>query len=147
MGEIAYMREKKELAVQYMQENPRRVMELSWLRFLTVWSGGTPYPVKDFLTNHDLWFRYVLLFNIFAAFGMLAGIIVLWRRHSKYAFPLALAPLVFPIPYYLTLVEPRYRLPIDPIVLLLLATALQSVRRFGVRSENGPRPRNGAAGT
>ncbi len=137
MGEIAYMQEKKELAVQYVEENPRRVMELSWLRFLTVWSGGTAYPVRDFLANHDLWFRYVLLFNIVAAFGTLSGIIVLWRSHSKYTFPLAVPVLIYPFPYYLTLVEPRYRLPIDPIVLLLLAVALYVLIGRQTLSESG----------
>lgn len=124
MGEIAYMREKKELAIRYALENPGRVAELSWRRFLTVWSGGTAYPLRDFLARRSAWFRYVLLFNLLEAIGALAGIVILWRRRSAHAFPLAAAPIVYPIPYYLTLVEPRYRLPIDPIVLLLLAVAL-----------------------
>jgi hypothetical protein len=131
MGEIAYMREKGNLALAYLEENPRRVMELSWRRFLTVWSGGTAYPVGDFLRYRDLWFRYVVLFNLFAAIGALAGIIVLWRSHSPYTFPLAIAPLVFPLPYYVTLVEPRYRLPVDPIVLLLLAVTLLALLKRG----------------
>jgi len=131
MGEIAYMQEKKHLAFEYMEQNPRRGMELSVRRFLTVWSGGTAYPVRDFFNNRDLWFRYVLLFNLFAALGVLGGILILWRSHSEYTFPLAVVPLVFPWPYYLTLVEPRYRLPIDPIVMLLLAVT--SLALFGRR--------------
>lgn len=127
MGEIAYMREKKELALEYALENPRRVAELSWRRFLTVWSGGTAYPLRDFLARSSAWFRYVLLFNSLAAIGALAGIVILWRRRSAYAFPMAVAPVVYPLPYYLTLVEPRYRLPIDPMVLLLLAVALYAL--------------------
>jgi len=127
MGEIAYMQEKRNLAVKYMEDNPRRVIDLSWRRFLTVWSGGTAYPVRDLLRNRDPWFRYVLLFNLVAAIGALVGIVVLWRSHSAYTLPLALAPLLFPLPYYLTLVEPRYRLPIDPVVLLLLASTLHSL--------------------
>jgi hypothetical protein len=136
MGELAYMEEKRNLALAYMEENPRRVVELTWRRFLTVWSGGTAYPVRDFLRVRDLWFRYVLLFNILAAIGALAGIVLLWRRQSsEYTFPLGVAVLVFPWPYYLTLVEPRYRLPIDPVVLLLLAvTALACASGSHVRS-------------
>ena len=127
MGEIAYMREKGNIAVAFAEENPRRVLELSWRRFITVWSGGTAYPIRDFLRNSDLWFRYVLLFNLFAAMGALTGIVVLWRSHSAYTFPLAVAVLIFPVPYYVTLVEPRYRLPIDPVVLLLLAAWLRAL--------------------
>lgn len=124
MGEIAYMQEKKELALKFAKDNPGRVAELSWRRFLAVWSGGTVYPVRDFLASRSAWFRYVLLFNLLAAIGALAGIVILSRRRSPYAFPAAVAPIVYPIPYYLTLVEPRYRLSIDPIVLLLLAVTL-----------------------
>ena len=123
MGEIAYMRQKSTLALDYLEHNPARVVALSLRRFLGVWSGGTSFPVRDFLRSKSLWFRYVLLFNLAAAIGALAGIVRLWRACSLYIFPLAMAALVFPIPYYVTLVEPRYRLPIDPIVLLLLAVA------------------------
>ncbi|MGD0965746.1 MAG: glycosyltransferase family 39 protein [Candidatus Acidiferrales bacterium] len=137
MGEIAYMREKRYLALEYMAGNPRRVAELSARRFLAVWSGGTAYPVRDFFDNPDLWFRYVLLFNLFAAMGVLAGIVALWQSHSAYTFPLAVAPVVFPLPYYLSLVEPRYRLPIDPIVLLLLAVALHALLG-GFRAATSP---------
>jgi len=126
-GEIAYMEEKQKLAIEFMEQHPARVLELSWRRFLTVWSGGTAYPVRDLFRNHDVWFRYVLLFNLAAAIGALAGIAILWRSRSVFAFPLTVAPLIFPLPYYLTLVEPRYRLPIDPIVLLLLAVTLCAV--------------------
>jgi hypothetical protein len=132
MGEIAYMSEKRNLAFEFVEHNPRRVLELSVLRFITVWSGGTAYPVRDFFKNHDLWFRYVLLFNIVAAIGTLTGIVLLWRARSEYTFPLAASILIYPIPYYLTLVEPRYRLPIDPIVMLLLAVTLQAL--FGHRA-------------
>ena len=136
MGEIAYMREKRDLAIEFVLENPGRVLELSVLRFVTVWSGGTAYPVKDFFENHDLWFRYVLLFNIFAGIGTLVGILLLWRAHSEYTFPLAATILIYPVPYYLTLVEPRYRLPIDPLVMLLLAVALQGLLGRGEIAES-----------
>jgi 4-amino-4-deoxy-L-arabinose transferase-like glycosyltransferase len=136
MGEIAYMREKRNLAIEFVEENPRRVLELSVLRFITVWSGGTAYPVRDFFNNHDLWFRYVLLFNIVAAFGTLTGILLLWRGHSEYTFPLAATILIYPVPYYLTLVEPRYRLPIDPLVMMLLAVTLQALLGHGESAES-----------
>ena len=69
----------------------------------------------------SLWFRYVLIFNILTAVGALAGIIVLVARRSAYTFPLAIFPLVLPWAYYLTIVEPRYRQPVDPVVMLLTA--------------------------
>ena len=69
----------------------------------------------------SLWFRYVLIFNILTAVGALAGIIVLIARRNAFTFPLAIFPLVLPWAYYLTIVEPRYRQPVDPVIMLLTA--------------------------
>ncbi|MGB8524722.1 MAG: hypothetical protein WCD43_17290, partial [Candidatus Acidiferrales bacterium] len=52
-------------------------------------------------------------------------IVILFRSRNVYAFPAAVFPIVFPWAYYLTLVLPRYRLPIDPIVMLLTAIAIE----------------------
>ena len=125
LGEIAYMQEKREEAIRYMLTHPSREAHLIGRRFIALWSGGTPNPLSDFFRYHSLWFRSVLLFNILAAIGALLGIVVLIRRRNTYAFPVAVFPLVFPWAYYATLALPRYRLPIDPIVLLLAAVALQ----------------------
>jgi hypothetical protein len=124
MGEVAYMQEKRRQAVSYILGHPGREAGLIAGRFVSIWAGGTPSPIADFLRNPSLWFRYVLLFNLLAAFGALAGIIVLARARNSYAFPLAVYPLVFPWAYYLTLALPRYRHPIDPVLMLLTAVAL-----------------------
>jgi hypothetical protein len=46
---------------------------------------------------------------------------VLIRRRSPYAFPAAVYPAVYPWLYHITCTNLRYRHPIDPVVLLLLA--------------------------
>ncbi|MFZ0465944.1 MAG: glycosyltransferase family 39 protein [Candidatus Acidiferrales bacterium] len=127
MGEIHYMRYKKHEALAYMRTHSEREVYLIWERFIVLWTGGTPNPVQDFRRFHDAWFRYVLLFNICAALGALAGIIILICKRSLYALPLAVFPIVFPCAYYLTLAAPRYRLPIDPVVILLTAIALAAL--------------------
>jgi 4-amino-4-deoxy-L-arabinose transferase-like glycosyltransferase len=124
-GEIAYMREKLDDAIDYILHHPGRETGLIAGRFVSLWAGGTPAPFSDFLRNHSLWFRYVLLFNLVAAVGTVAGIILLFRAHNPYAFPVAMFPVVFPWAYYLTLSLPRYRHPIDPALLLLLGVTLQ----------------------
>ena len=127
MGETAYMQEKQQQAVGYMASHPTREAHLIGNRIISVWSGGTPTPVKDFLNFPSLWFRFVLLFNVAAAIAALLGIVILFRHRSVYAFPAAVFPAVFPWAYYLTLVLPRYRLPIDPIVMLLTAIAIERI--------------------
>jgi Dolichyl-phosphate-mannose-protein mannosyltransferase len=130
MGEIAYMAEKRNDAIRYILTFPSHEAELIAGRFVMLWSGGTLHPVDDFIHNQSLWFRYVLLFNIAAGLGALAGIVVLIRRHSIYTFPLAAGPIIFPFAYYFTLALPRYRHPIDPTLMLLTAIAISnSLRR------------------
>lgn len=124
LGEIAYMREKRDLALAYIFDHPGKELQLTGRRFLALWCGGTPYPIDDFLETSSFQFRFVLLFNLFVALGSLAGVILLVRVKNRYWVPLAIFPLVFPITYYLTMVVPRYRLPIDPVLMMLTALAL-----------------------
>jgi len=124
MGEIAYMQQKERDAVRYMLQHPAREAYLTWKRFLEFWSGGTPAPIGDLLRSRSAWFDFVLLFNLITAIGALAGIIALFRRRSVYLFPLAVFPVVFPWAYYLTVVMPRYSLPIEPAVMLLSVAAI-----------------------
>lgn len=130
MGEIEYMREKQREAIEFILAHPARDVRQFASRFVGTWSGGTPTPLQDFVRTPGLWFRGVLLFNFFVAVGTAAGIVVLWKQRSAYLFPVAVFPVIFPWAYYLTLVVPRYRLPIDPAVMLLTAVALQAICRW-----------------
>jgi hypothetical protein len=127
MGEIEYMREKQREAIEFILAHPGRDVRQFASRFIGTWSGGTPTPLQDFVRTPGLWFRGVLLFNFFAAIGTAAGIVILWKQRSAYLFPIAVFPVIFPWAYYLTLVVPRYRLPVDPAVMLLTAVALQAI--------------------
>ncbi len=125
LGEIAYMQQKKQEAIAYMLSHPAREAHLILYRAISIWSGGTPYPIEDFLGTPSLRFRTILAFNIVATLGTIFGIIILFRERSPFAIPIAAFPLIYPWAYYLTLALPRYRLPIDPIVMLLLAISIQ----------------------
>jgi hypothetical protein len=52
-----------------------------------------------------------------------------WIKWRRYAFVLSVFPLVFPWIYYVTLPYLRYRHPIDPILMLLSALALDALLR------------------
>jgi hypothetical protein len=124
LGEIAYMREKREEAVHFMESRPSIALTQAGTRFVAFWSGGTASPVSYFRHSKSYWLRTVLVFNVFAALAMVAGIIVLLIERNAYTFPLATIPIFFPWPYYLTLANPRYRHPIDGCILLLAAIAI-----------------------
>jgi hypothetical protein len=136
-GEIAYMKDKRDAAMQYifshLFSSDGHERELIAGRFMMVWSGGSPQPIADFIRSKSGWFRYVLIFNLCAAIAGAIGIVLIFRARNPYAFPIAVGPLVFPFAYYLTLSLPRYRHPIDPTLMLLLALCICAlVTRIGL---------------
>src|SRR5277367_1206932 len=136
LGELAYMQQKKQEAIAYMFSHPGREAHLILDRAISIWSGGTPYPLEDFIGTPSLRFRGILAFNLVAALGTLCGIIILFRERSPFAVPIAAFPLIYPWAYYLTLALPRYRLPIDPIVMLLLAICIQRLAQKFARAKS-----------
>jgi hypothetical protein len=141
LGEIAYMREKQAAALDYIFTHPAREAQLISGRFVMFWSGGSEHPLDDFLNSKSAWFRYVLVFNLCAAAGALAAIALLFAERNRYAILLSAGPIVFPCAYYLTLALPRYRHPIDPALMLLLAWLLLRARAAG-----SPRASSGYSG-
>jgi len=127
LGEIAYMQEKEHEALQFMAEHPWDEARACWYRFVVMWTGGSAHPLDDFLDTDSWSFRGILLFNVLASIGALAGAVTLFGARSPYAFPLATFPLVFPMVYYFTLASARYRHPMDPIILLLAAVAVERI--------------------
>src|SRR5215467_3747842 len=128
MGEIAFMDEEKRKALAFMRAYPSIVVELTAKRFVAFWTG-LPDPVQSFKSTDSLLVRMLLVCNSLAGIGGFLGIVTLLWKRSPFAFPLAAYPLVYPWLYYLTHPNLRYRHPIDPVVLLLVAVAAGSVFR------------------
>ena len=136
MGEVAYMAEKSHDAVDYIFTHPAHEARLISGRFVMLWAGGSLHPLDDLFGKNAAWPRFILLFNLCAAAGTLAAVVILVLDRSTWAFPLAAVPVVFPLAYYMTLALPRYRHPIDPTLMLLLAI---TIKRAAHRS-GGKRP-------
>jgi dolichyl-phosphate-mannose-protein mannosyltransferase len=125
LGETAFLQEKWEKATQFIRSHPGLELHLIGKRVVATWTG-LESPVRDFLATDSLLIRGVLLCNVFAAAGALLGTVALWRRRTAFAFPSTAFPIVFPCLYYATHTSLRYRYPIDPIVLVLTAVAVQA---------------------
>jgi hypothetical protein len=145
MGEVAYMREKQHEATQWMIAHPSRVLELFKERFIATWAG-TPHPLNDFLGTRSLLIRSVFVSNILAAIGALLGIMTFYSsaKLRPYAVPVTAFPILFPFAFYLSQALFRYRYPIDPVVLLLAAVAVDTVvrraHRMARRTTSVPSP-------
>jgi Dolichyl-phosphate-mannose-protein mannosyltransferase len=123
LGENAFMQEKWTLATQFIRSNPALESHLIGRRIVATWLG-TEHPLADFLSTDSLLARAIFLCNLLVLAGTLMGIGVLFFRRSRFAFPLAVFPVAFPLIYYLTHTSLRYRHPADPALLILLAVAL-----------------------
>ncbi len=123
LGEIAFMQKKWALASDFIRTHKRLEIRLTAWRFSSFWLG-TFRPLQDFANADSPWIRLIFAANFFTAIGCAIGIVLLWRKHSPYLFPLAAFIVVVPIIYYVTHASLRYRHPIDPIVLLLAAVAV-----------------------
>jgi hypothetical protein len=112
MGELAFTRNKSALAIDYIRQHPAAFSTLSARRVLRFWTGtGTQNGSA--------------LFAIYATFTTLFGLIGLWQitraRRYTLAACFAIPFLLFPLPYYITHAEFRYRLLIDPLLTILAA--------------------------
>jgi 4-amino-4-deoxy-L-arabinose transferase-like glycosyltransferase len=127
LGETAFMKEKWNLATEFIRTHKRLEARLLGWRFMDFWLGSF-HPVQDFENSDSAWIRIIIAFNLITAIGSLIGIVVLWRPRSPYVFPAAIFILAFPLVYYATHASLRYRHPIDPIVLMLTAIAVTGAK-------------------
>ncbi len=114
-GEVAYMHDKSALAKAYIRSHPSVFLRLSAVRFFRFWAGTG---------NKD----GSVIFALHAVLTTSLGFMGIWRLVREGRLRLAvlfLLPLmVFPLPYYITHAEFRYRLVIDPLLTILAAYAL-----------------------
>jgi 4-amino-4-deoxy-L-arabinose transferase-like glycosyltransferase len=112
LGEVAYMRHKSALAQEYIRAHAGEFLRLSTIRFLRYWTGTG--------SQHGS-----IVFTIHAVLTTLGGVVGLGRMLQRRSFRLAslfLLPLIlFPLPYYITHAEFRYRLVVDPLLTILAA--------------------------
>jgi len=132
LGEANYMEVKQREAVQFITAHPRTFLRSILDRFVDTWTG-----LSDVLS--DRWAaalhggRAYLWFT--SAFSLLAfaGIYLTWRVSGWEGMPVWIAPLVFPVTYYVTHSTLRYRHPIDPLLAVLAVYSLAYARSLASR--------------
>jgi hypothetical protein len=117
-GEVAYTRGKSEQASDFIRSHPRWFVQMTARRVVRFWSGTGNTETSPTFPMHAL---------LTTCFGF-AGLVLAWRRGMHSFVSLAILPvLLFPVPYYLTHAEFRYRLNIDPLMTVLAAYALMQL--------------------
>jgi len=96
---------------------------------METWTGfGEPF--LDIWRGAGATLRAELALNYALTVLMLLGLAGARRSLSLASLPLLNVIVVFPVVYYVTHTTPRYRHPIDPIIVLLAAYALVSGGRY-----------------
>lgn len=120
LGEVAFMREKSTLAVAAIKADPARFVQLTFIRAGRFWLYLGGFKSSALLT----------LELMITSLMSLAGLILVFRRSQAVGALLALPFLVFPLPYYITHPDFRFRLLLHPLALLLTTLVLQECYRY-----------------
>ena len=100
MGEPAYDRLKKSQALTWMRSHPRRLLELTMVRFVQFWF---PVPSPPRRATYTIWIITLL---------SIPGFVLMLYRNLSVAAVIGAIFLLYPLLYYVVVSEERYRLPI-----------------------------------
>jgi hypothetical protein len=119
-GEVAYVAQKSTEARTFIATHPVTFMNLTLRRFVRFWTGSGSRGGSAFFVLHAC---------ISTLLGLI-GIGFLARRQPAIACLCALPLLLFPLPYYITHAEFRYRLVLDPLLTVLAAYGLGALFKW-----------------
>jgi hypothetical protein len=105
IGEIAYMDQKRQQALAWISTHKQRFLVLTAERFRLFWFPRLPRRWQSFIEA---------LISLLGIAGLMA---LVWDQKSI-AWYLGAAMVFYPLPFYFIQVTPRFRLPIEPILLL-----------------------------
>jgi len=120
LGEIRFMDEKKRELQEFVREHPGQFVRFTLERVWYFWAAP---PQATIVAGYDLWIARHVEFLMAAIFAF-AGLVLTFLRKNRYARLLAPFLIVYPLPYYLVNPFPRYKHPIEPVMLMLIVYVL-----------------------
>jgi len=141
LGEVGYIQSRQKTGLQFVREHPAEFIWVSLKRATYFWRGTS-------LLARIPWYWVPASFAVLSYLSLFA-VVTMFRR-KPYAWQVLLGViLLYPLPYYLTFNETRYRHAIEPIMLLLVAYTLERALAYLVETVDGRSartPRSAAAG-
>lgn len=119
MGEYPYIRQCRREVTEWIRERPGECAERTLRRIAWFWLGRFAH---DRSGTHSL--LKAAAYTLPGALALLAALL-LWPRRSVRVLVWTL--MIFPLPYYICLVMARYRLPIEPLVLVMAAAGALAI--------------------
>jgi len=121
LGELAYVRQRGELAKAWISEHPEHFAALSLKRFYFFWAS-VPHPTdKHWFLDFVRQVNYCL-----PSITGILGLALSLRRRTPAAGLLAWVFVLLPVTYYFVTVEARFRHPLEPLIVILSVYLFQS---------------------
>ena len=131
MGEPAYLAEKQIEAREWFGQHRLRFAELTLRRILYNWTGF--WSFRPLWTLGGTGLPHILTYSLTSVLAM-AGLGFAFRGHREGAVPLVILVVCFPLVYYITHLDERYRHPIDPVIVILAVFGAITLRRQWARA-------------
>jgi 4-amino-4-deoxy-L-arabinose transferase-like glycosyltransferase len=129
MGELHFMAEKKAEVREFVREHPARFLWFTLEHAVYFWIAPPQATIVD---GYDLMISRHVNFGLAAGLAF-AGLWLVLRRGVRGGFLLACFLLIYPLPYYLVNPFVRYKHPIEPEMVLLIAYLFWEARKIEVR--------------
>jgi 4-amino-4-deoxy-L-arabinose transferase-like glycosyltransferase len=119
LGELAYVRVKKQASLDFMKRFPGLYLLLVAKRFIFTWTGYWSFR-KSYLAAEPFEIPNVLLSTVLTVLLLISASKALKNRR-QFAVPLLLVLASYPLIYYIAHSGAEYRHPIDPICVVFVA--------------------------
>jgi hypothetical protein len=130
LGEIRFMDQEKRELQEFVRERPEKVLRFTAQRIWYFWAAP---PQATVVAGYDFRIERHAQFFLAALFAF-AGLVLTFRRKNRYRWLLAPFLLIYPLPYYLVNPFPRYKHPIEPVMLILIVYIVWEARKVRVGS-------------
>jgi hypothetical protein len=121
------MSAKQREAIEYIESHPAVFLKSSFDRVVDTWTGWNDVPWDRWVHALHAGTAYIWSTTIFSLLAFV-GLFLAVRSGGFATAPIWIAPIVFPVTYYITHSQLRYRHPIDPVITVLAVYALAHVR-------------------
>ena len=127
LGELNYMASKHSRAIAYITNHPERYAFRSLRHAIFMWTGFWSFN-REYLRQEPFDPENICFLSLFSLLSVV-GLYSMFREgRGTTARLYFLVLLSFPVPYYLSHLDPGFRHPVDPLLVILACFALTRLR-------------------
>jgi len=128
MGEAAFLKEKHDLAINYIHQHPEFMIHKTMRRSFYYWTGFWSLSAQEL--REQPYEPGNIFYVSFITLLMLRGIGRFWRQNRVAVLPYLALVCIFPLTYYITHPLMDYRQPIEPAIIVLVIAGVLPWRRI-----------------